>query len=64
LIDVETPRWGKVTMQNAFPKLSDTPSAVRSPAPDRIGQHNEEVYRGVLGMDDAALNALSEAGAI
>jgi len=64
LIDIETPRWGKVTMQNAFPKLSDTPSAVRSPAPDRIGQHNEEVYRGVLGMDDAALNALSEAGAI
>jgi crotonobetainyl-CoA:carnitine CoA-transferase CaiB-like acyl-CoA transferase len=64
LIEVETPRWGKVKMQNAFPFLSDTPSSVRSPAPARIGEHNDEVYRGLLGLDAAELNRLSAAGAV
>jgi crotonobetainyl-CoA:carnitine CoA-transferase CaiB-like acyl-CoA transferase len=64
LIEVETPRWGKVAMQNAFPFLSDTPSSVRSPAPARIGEHNDEVYRGLLGLDAAELNRLSAAGAV
>jgi crotonobetainyl-CoA:carnitine CoA-transferase CaiB-like acyl-CoA transferase len=64
LIEVDTPRWGTVKMQNAFPKLSDTPSGVRSPAPATIGQDNDDVYRGLLGMSEAELSQLKAAGAI
>ena len=64
LVEVDTPRWGRITMQNAFPKLSATPSAVRSPAPVSVGEHNAEVYGDLLGIDDAELATLAAAGAI
>jgi crotonobetainyl-CoA:carnitine CoA-transferase CaiB-like acyl-CoA transferase len=64
LIEVETRRWGKVKMQNAFPKLSDTPSTVRSPAPEAIGQDNDEIYRGLLGLGEAEIADLRAAGAV
>jgi crotonobetainyl-CoA:carnitine CoA-transferase CaiB-like acyl-CoA transferase len=64
LIEVETPRWGKVKMQNAFPFLSDTPSSVRAPAPARIGQHNDEVYRGLLGLQPVEIERLAASGAV
>jgi formyl-CoA transferase len=37
-------------MQNVAPKLSRTPGRVRSPSPS-LGQHNDDVYRGLLGMN-------------
>ncbi len=64
IIEVETPRWGTLKMQNAFPKLSGTPSTVRTPAPDQIGQHNAEIYGELLDMTDQALAQLSEQGVI
>ena len=36
-------------MQGAYPRFSRTPGAVRSGAP-RLGQHDVEVYRGLLGF--------------
>jgi formyl-CoA transferase len=64
IIEVETERFGKLKMQGAFPKLSATPSGVRSPAPSVVGQHNEEVYGGLLGLSGAEIGALKAAGAI
>ena len=64
IIEVETERYGKLKMQGAFPKMSATPSSVRSPAPSIVGQHNAEVYGGLLGMDIAELDRLKAAGAI
>ncbi|WP_084583852.1 CaiB/BaiF CoA transferase family protein [Sphingomonas azotifigens] len=64
LIEVETERWGKVTMQNAFPKLSDTPSAVRTPAPAHVGQDNAAVYGELLGLGEDDLARLQTEGAI
>ena len=64
IIEVETERWGTLKMQNVFPKLSATPSSVRSPAPSMIGQHNLEIYGELLGLDDEDLGALSAAGVI
>jgi formyl-CoA transferase len=64
VIEVATERWGPVKMQNAFPKLSDTPSDVRSAAPATVGQHNREVYGELLGLSAADLDALAAAGAI
>ena len=64
IIEVETERYGKLKMQGAFPKMSATPSSVRSPAPSIVGQHNAEIYGGLLGMDTAELDRLKAAGTI
>jgi formyl-CoA transferase len=64
IIEVETERFGKLKMQGAFPKLSATPSGVRSPAPSIVGQHNDEIYGGMLGLDAAEMAALKATGAI
>jgi formyl-CoA transferase len=63
IIRVEHPRFGALPMQAPFPKLSATPSSVRSRAPERAGQHNQEVY-GALGLDAAELERLAAAGII
>jgi crotonobetainyl-CoA:carnitine CoA-transferase CaiB-like acyl-CoA transferase len=62
IIDVETERYGTLKMQNAFPKLSVTPSSVRHPAPSKVGQHNEDVFGELLGMSARDIEALQAAG--
>lgn len=64
LVEVESPRWGTFAMQNSFPKLSDTPSSIRTLAPQTIGEHNAEVYGALLGLDEAAIAELQAAGAV
>ena len=64
IIEVETERFGKMKMQNAFPKLSATPSGVHRPAPSVVGQHNAEVYSELLGLGAGDLAQLQAAGAI
>ncbi|CAN7567392.1 CoA transferase [Phenylobacterium sp. LjRoot164] len=54
IVELPHPVFGKVKMQNAFPKLSETPGAVRWPGPD-LGQHTDEVLAEVgLSADDVA----------
>jgi crotonobetainyl-CoA:carnitine CoA-transferase CaiB-like acyl-CoA transferase len=64
LVEIEHPRWGKFKMQNAFPKLSDTPSSVRSRAPLEPGQDNAEVYGALLGLSEQELADLRTRQAI
>jgi crotonobetainyl-CoA:carnitine CoA-transferase CaiB-like acyl-CoA transferase len=64
IVEVETERFGKLKMQGAFPKLSATPSGVRSPAPSIVGQHNDEIYGGLLGLGAKEMAALKVSGAI
>ena len=52
LVEVDSPRWGKFMMQNSFPRLSGTPSSVRTLAPHEVGQHNDEVFGGILGLSE------------
>ncbi|WP_353204366.1 CoA transferase [Sphingomonas sp.] len=49
LVPVETERWGRIHMQNCFPKLSDTPGSIRTPASATVGRDNQAVY-GALGI--------------
>jgi formyl-CoA transferase len=59
------PTLGRIPMQNAFPKFSDTPSnALRSPAPQTVGEHNREILGGVLGLGDGDIADLQRAGVI
>ncbi|GGC40638.1 succinyl-CoA--D-citramalate CoA-transferase [Novosphingobium marinum] len=64
IVEVETERHGKVKMQNAFPKLSKTPSGIFRPAPAEPGQHNAEVYGELLGIDGAERGRLADSGII
>jgi crotonobetainyl-CoA:carnitine CoA-transferase CaiB-like acyl-CoA transferase len=64
LVAVDTPRWGSVTMQNAFPKLSATPSSIRAPAPTHVGQDNSYVLGEMLGLSDDEQERLRRAGTI
>jgi formyl-CoA transferase len=63
IVDVLHPRLGTLKMQNVAPRLSETPGRVVAPGP-ALGQHNVEVFRGLLGLDPAALDALTKAGVI
>ena len=64
IVEVATQRFGKLKMQGIFPKLSATPGTIRRAAPAAVGQHNAEVYGELLGLDQAELAKLAEAGAI
>ena len=63
LAQVPHPELGAVTMQAPMPKLSANPSTIRRAAPQRVGQHNAEVY-GALGLDAAVLADMAERGII
>jgi crotonobetainyl-CoA:carnitine CoA-transferase CaiB-like acyl-CoA transferase len=64
IVDVAHPRWANLKMQNVFPKLSATPGAIRSIAPQSVGEHNAEVLGELLGLGEAELAELSAAGTI
>lgn len=64
IVAVETERFGTLRMQNVVPRLSETPSSIRSPAPSVVGQHNGAIYGELLGLDAAELDALRADGVI
>jgi formyl-CoA transferase len=51
IVQVPHPDFGALPMQNATPKLSATPGSVRTAGP-ALGEHNDEVYGGLLGLDE------------
>jgi formyl-CoA transferase len=57
------PTFGELKMQNVAPKLSKTPGNIRRPGPE-LGQHNEEIYGGVLDMNSEQISELAEKGII
>lgn len=62
IVETDHPVFGKVKMQNAFPKLSETPGAVRWPGPE-LGQHTDEVL-GSLGLTAARVAELRAKGIV
>jgi len=49
IVTVDHPYFGKLRMQNVAPKLSETPGSIRAASPG-LGEHNDQVYLGMLGM--------------
>jgi formyl-CoA transferase len=56
-------RLGSFPVQGVVPRLSQTPGSVRTLGPE-LGQHNEEIYAGLLGLAPARLDTLRASGVI
>jgi formyl-CoA transferase len=63
IVSVPHPDFGELKMQNVAPKLSETPGSIRSPSP-ALGQHNDEVYRELLGLTEERYAELKSAKVI
>jgi formyl-CoA transferase len=63
IIKTQHPKFGELLMQNVAPKLSATPGSVRHPGPS-LGQHNEEIYQGLLDFNADRMAALNARGII
>ncbi|HEY2051906.1 MAG TPA: CoA transferase [Caulobacteraceae bacterium] len=64
IVAVEHPHWPGLRMQGVFPKLSATPGAVRSIAPQSVGEHNRQILGGRLGLGEDDLEALAARGVV
>ena len=58
-VKVDHPKSGTETFYGIPLKLSDTPGAVRSSGP-MLGQHNEYVFKQLMGLSDDEFNSLRE----
>ena len=62
IVEVDHPERGKYLTVGNPVKLSDSPSdVVRSPL---LGEHTDEILKGVLGLSDAEIAQAKEAGAV
>lgn len=61
--EVEHPQAGKLKLLRPWIRFSEMPTSIDHAGP-AIGEHNAEVYKDLLGLDDEDLRALKEAGAI
>ena len=63
IVAVEDEKLGPIRMPAAVPRLLGSPGSVRWPGP-AVGAHNDEIYRGLLGLSEADLSGLSERGVV
>lgn len=63
LVDVEQPVSGKVKLIGSVYKMSRTPGDRRMRAPE-VGEHNQEVLGGLLGIDEQEMQKLKEESVI
>ncbi|WP_328715137.1 CoA transferase [Nocardia salmonicida] len=63
IVRLAHPEFGELPMQNVFPKLSETPGSVRHAGPE-LGEHNQDVYGDLLGLDEKAIGRLAADGVI
>jgi crotonobetainyl-CoA:carnitine CoA-transferase CaiB-like acyl-CoA transferase len=63
IVNAPDQHMGSVAMAGVVPRLSETPGVVRHAGRD-IGQDSRDVLRGVLGLDEARIDALAKSGVI
>jgi len=63
IVTVEDQHLGPFPMQNVIPRLTETPGEIRWTGPD-LGQHNTEIYCGLLDLSEDDLRELKGRGVI
>lgn len=63
IVSVPHPEFGDLRMQNVAPKLSQTPGRIRGPSP-ALGEHNDEIYLRLLGLEPDRYRDLKQRGII
>ncbi|PXY18947.1 CaiB/BaiF CoA transferase family protein [Prauserella muralis] len=63
IVHVTEPRLGSFPMQNIFPRLSDTPGAIRWTGPT-LGEHTDELLSKDLGRSPAEIDDLRKRGVV
>ena len=63
ILKMQDDRVGELPIPNLVPRLSDTPGRVRWLGP-RLGEHNAEVLKGILGLSDDDLRRLADKGVV
>ncbi|MDP4127715.1 MAG: CoA transferase, partial [Bacillota bacterium] len=59
IVEVDHPRLGKVKIPGIVPKFSETPGSIRQIAPE-LGEHNEEILKKLLELDEGTIASLKE----
>jgi len=60
-VQLDQPEMGTLNLPGMPSRYGSAPWALRRPAP-RLGQHNEEIFCGELGLTSERLNALRQTG--
>jgi crotonobetainyl-CoA:carnitine CoA-transferase CaiB-like acyl-CoA transferase len=63
ILKMQDERVGELPIPNLVPRLSDTPGSVKWLGP-KLGEHNDEVFKGLLGLTDDDLRRLAGEGVI
>jgi len=63
ILRVDDPRQGLLAIPNLVPKLSATPGKINWLGP-ALGAYNDEIYRGLLGLNDVELQRLKDEAVI
>jgi crotonobetainyl-CoA:carnitine CoA-transferase CaiB-like acyl-CoA transferase len=63
IVTVDDPAIGPVKMPAVYPRLSATPGRIERGAP-RLGEHNDEIYGGLLGLGAEEIESLRAEGVI
>lgn len=63
LLRVQDPRVGEVVIPASVPRLSETPPVFKHAGP-ALGADTDDIYRSLLGLNDAALEELRKAGVV
>lgn len=63
IASVTDPKIGPVRMAGVVPRFSGTPEKPIESAPD-LGQHNQEIYGGMLGLSAQRIAELTDAGVL
>lgn len=57
--EVEVENLGMLKMPGIVPKFSETPGQIKWPGP-KLGEHNDEVYKGILHMSEEEIEKLKD----